>query len=692
MGRMAAVRSVFAAIAIGGAASSSLAQSVRIVDRAEYRNRLRGMWLGECIANWTGIRTEGAREAPPFFTDADWGTLPPGYPPWQVLDFVTHFDPWPADDDTDIEYVYLHLLDHHQTNRLSPSQIRDGWVEHINSYIWVSNVASRELMGLGILPPATTHAQGLTHGITWTLDYSLMIDAQLTTEIFGALCPGMPGRALEMAELPIRTTARGYAAQASQVFVVMYSLAAIAPAELSPRDRMLWLYRESRKFIPDGSKAADVMDFVLAEYLASPDVNDWEHTRDRCYARYCIPGPDNPGFIYRGWYESSINFATGLIAMLYGEGDYRRTVQIGTLSGWDSDNGTATMGGLIGLLIGEAGIRAQFAEPLSSNYWISRTRDSMPDYVPGQPWEDRFELMADRMLAIVDREVVDAGGRVALMPEEGLPAFGSLGGYLLPPGGAGDGLSPAAARAQNPQIRLQNRGASARLTAQGGTATASCSVSCSPVCCYGTWDVSHIANGYELDYRGLEDPGTGRAMFSTQGCGLVPGTPISLQVVYDRPLLTERIRFFEGDHFYSTTHKGGWFETLSLELQIGGLWLPTAFEFSEPLDPLRRFQIIDLILDTPLEITGIRISGSGSASHDATESFITCLELEALAPQTLPAGPSYDLNADGEIDVEDLYHWMVGPIDLNADGATDVLDAELLRHAIRWGEVGRMQR
>ena len=690
------VRLAFAAAVLAGgiAAPPAHAQSVRVLDRADYLERVRGLWLAECIANWTGLQTEGRRIFPPFMTDADWGTTPAGYPPGFILGFVTWGNPWGADDDTDIEYVYLHLHTLHEAQRLTPDQIRDGWIAHINSYIWVSNVASRELMSRGVRPPATVLAQNLAHGMTWSLDYSLMIDAQLTTELFGALCPGMPERALAMADLPIRTTAHGHAALASQAYVIMYSLALTAPRDLHGADLTLWLHRESRKFIPDGSKAADIMDFVLADYLANPDHDNWERTRDLCYERYIALGPANPGFLYRDWYESSINFATGLTALLYGEGDYRKTVRIGTLSGWDSDNGTATMGGLIGLLVGEAGIRAQFAEPLSSNFWISRTRDNMPDFVPGQPWEDTFDMMALRMRDIADREVLDAGGRVALTAAAGLPWFGADGGYLLPPGGAGDGLLPADARAANPLLRLTQRSANNRVRAEGGLVSAACSVSCFPdPAWYGSPNIALIGNGFEHDFAGLEELGGRRGMFSTLGCGFAPGTPISLSVTYDRDVAVDRVRFIEGDHFLDTPHKGGWFESLSLELRIAGVWTPAEFTLSEPLDVARPFQIIDFVLPATTSASGIRISGPASASNGATQAFVTCLELDAFAPEPLPpAAVTYDLNADGLIDPEDLFAWVAAPTDLNADGTADVQDAELLRDAVRWGEPGSMGR
>ena len=36
------------------------------ISRAEYHEKLQGFWLGECIANWTGLRTEGVKKPLPF--------------------------------------------------------------------------------------------------------------------------------------------------------------------------------------------------------------------------------------------------------------------------------------------------------------------------------------------------------------------------------------------------------------------------------------------------------------------------------------------------------------------------------------------------------------------------------------------------------------------------------------------------
>ncbi len=239
------------------------------LDRAAYAERLRAMWIGACLANWTGLRTEGVRIERPFFTDEDWGK-PLGRDGARI-EFV-FLDPWQADDDTDIEYVYLHLMTEARRLFLSPRQIRDGWRAHINDFIWVSNRRARDLMERGALPPATSHPARNPD--------ALQIDAQLTTEIFGALAPGMPELALRIADLPIRTTAHGSAAHAAQFHVLLFSLAATVDPKKPRQEEIVRIVREARSYLPDRSKATDVIDFVLSAYLSADNTHDWESVRD----------------------------------------------------------------------------------------------------------------------------------------------------------------------------------------------------------------------------------------------------------------------------------------------------------------------------------------------------------------------------------------------------------------------------
>ena len=130
--------------------------------------------------------------------------------------------------------MYQHLI-YNNSSILTSEQIRDGWLNHIKeeeeNYLWVSNQKAFDLMKQGILPPKTSSVNLNEH-------YE-MIDAQLTTEIFGLFAPGREDFALKMSYLPIRTTARDNAAWISEFYVLMHSLASKVDNNLSMKDKLM---------------------------------------------------------------------------------------------------------------------------------------------------------------------------------------------------------------------------------------------------------------------------------------------------------------------------------------------------------------------------------------------------------------------------------------------------------------------
>lgn len=395
------------------------------ISRSKYEKQLHGFWLGQSIANWTGLSTEMVRVSPPFFTDNDWGkVIEPAV--WGtfaahtgVIDFYlpSSDQVWGSDDDTDIEYLYQFLLERNKAIFLTPETIRDGWLHHIYSeseaplsrnnfvkenYLWVSNQRAYQLMEKGLVPPETSIPKNNSD--------SLMIDAQLTTEIFGLFAPGRPDIALEMAHLPVRVSAIGIAEQIAKFYVVMHSYAAIVPNKLSLKEQTRWLAEKARNALPNASSAAKIFDFVHQFHANSSDGDNWEEARDAVYERY--QKQTNDGYEYQGGFDAGINFAASLVSLFYGEGDIRRTIQIGTLAGWDSDNPTATWGGLLGFLLGVKGVDLAFQrKDLPEAYWISRTRRNFPDRTPNSDGEDKFSFMAKRALPIVDRVVQYTRGK-----------------------------------------------------------------------------------------------------------------------------------------------------------------------------------------------------------------------------------------------------------------------------------------
>ena len=377
----------------------------------EYRDKLKGFWLGQCIANMTGLVTEmdkigniGEIKTGKFYTSEDWGKLdqPSIFSPnksselSKTIDFVFEQDGmWPADDDTDIEYMYQELLLNYKTSFLSPDQIRDGWINHIKqkeeNFLWVSNQKAFDLMNEGYVPPKTSDPK--------LNEYYDMIDAQLTTEIFGILSPGRPDIALKMAELPILTTARYNAKWISDFYVSMYSLSTTLNLNQDIRENIFSIADISSKLLPDSSYASKMYKFVKLEY---ENGRSWEEARDNIYERYQVNSEDgyditSKNLYCNGCFSAGINFAASLISLFWGGGDIKETIKIGTLAGWDSDNPTSTWGGMLGFIIGKKAVEKEFGRSFSDKYFIHRTRQNFNKGI------DDFESMAEKGIKVISR-------------------------------------------------------------------------------------------------------------------------------------------------------------------------------------------------------------------------------------------------------------------------------------------------
>ena len=304
--------------------------------------------------------------------------------------------------------MYQYLLHSNKTSMLTGEQISDGWLKHIKleeeNFLWVSNQRAFDLMNEGMLPPNTSLPKNNEH-------YE-MIDAQLTTEIFGLFAPSRPDVALKMAKLPIQTTSRENAQWISEFYVIMHSLTSNVDQNTPIKEQVLWMADEARKRLPNKSYSAKMYDFVKNKYDANIP---WEQTRYALYKRYQVEQQDgynitSKNLYCNGCFAAGINFGSSIISLLYGEGDLKSTIKIGTLAGWDSDNPTATWGGLLGFMVGKDRIENAFGTKFSEKFNIHRTRKNFPNngiYT--------FSEMAKIGIDIIDRVVLEEiGGGVDL--------------------------------------------------------------------------------------------------------------------------------------------------------------------------------------------------------------------------------------------------------------------------------------
>ncbi len=328
-----------------------------------YLDKVHGAWLAIMVANHTGLPYEGQYLAEPG--------------PAHNIELAL-LDQWSTDDDTAVEWVDLHIL---ETHGLDPTyaQIRDEWVDHLNHDIWVSTLRARELMAEGVIPPDTGSAVLNPEGV-WS------IDAQLQTELFGLIAPGLPDQATRRATYFARVTNSGLAVDVSAFYATMYALAFFesdVPA----------LIATAQTHFPADSPANQIVDNVIAWHQRYP--TDWRQTRALIKAAY----DDDPM-----WWASKVNFAGTMMALLYGAGDLRQTLTIAALAGWDADNNMTTAAGLLGLIHGYQNLPDSM-RTASDVYYNEDVTGDLPRY-------QTISEIAARTQALAEQVIEQAGGRV----------------------------------------------------------------------------------------------------------------------------------------------------------------------------------------------------------------------------------------------------------------------------------------
>jgi ADP-ribosylglycohydrolase len=325
-----------------------------------YYDKALGSWMGQMIGNILGLPTEGK-----FIEEPN-------------PEYVTYYPNVPTgaftDDDTSMEWVFLHMLEEHGLE-LTYTQVREEWMEHINDAIWVANARARKLMDEGYVPPDTGSKKLNEH---WGA-----IDAQIECELFGVINPGMGQRAYEMARWFARVTNDDYAVEAAAFYAVMFSYAFFesdVPA----------IVNMALTKIPRSSLTWEVVSDVIRWHGEFPD---WRDTRGKIWEKYGR----------YGWLSSPLNLASVVMALLYGNGDFDLSVMIAVAAGWDNDCNAATTAGLLGLIVGESGIHDRWKAPLMDTY-KNTNRDNLPD--------EKISNIALRTQAVAETAILAYGGAV----------------------------------------------------------------------------------------------------------------------------------------------------------------------------------------------------------------------------------------------------------------------------------------
>jgi ADP-ribosylglycohydrolase len=377
-------------------------QSLKKISEDELRDKISGYWIGQCVGNYMGFPFEGTytEDPVPVFVDRyyqfdDDSSLVinrndiRGY----CLLMTNWLEGAFSDDDTDIEFVTLHAIEKYGLD-INYSEITEMWKSHINRKIWCANRTARDLMSKGFIPPATGSK---ANNENW-----YQIDPQLVNEIWSMVYPGMLKKSSGRAEWAARITNDDWGTHPTIAYAVMYS-AAIFEKDVNK------LVDIASTYIPENSPFKKGMQDVIAWHKQN---DDWRKTRKLIFDKYYSYKSDG--------YEapvsevsSLINGLFGIMAVLYGDGDFIRTTGIAVSAGMDCDNQAATCAGLIGVIKGASAIPSRLTLGLSdkpswktpfNDTYINFTRDDLPVYT-------KISDIVNRILKIAVEDILSNGGK-----------------------------------------------------------------------------------------------------------------------------------------------------------------------------------------------------------------------------------------------------------------------------------------
>lgn len=335
----------------------SLRKSYRLeksVDKSGLQSKIEGAWTGRICGCLLGKTIEGIRlnELIPFLQETD------NYPlhryiyrsdvteeickkysyPFYHRAYADKIDGMPADDDTNYTVLAQIVVDRHGRDFTS-ADIARAWTElqGKNSYFTAERVAYCNLMK-GYTPPASAKHKN---------PFREWIGAQIRGDYFGYINPGDPETAAQMAfkDASISHVKNG-------IYGEMFVAAALAAAAVTEDAKEI--IRVGLSQIPYTSRFYASICDVLERY-------DRGESAESVFCHIQSVWKDTDGHC---WCHTISNAMIVTAALLYGAGDYGKSICLAVGAGFDTDCNGATVGSIVGMAKGIDGVPQYWRQPI----------------------------------------------------------------------------------------------------------------------------------------------------------------------------------------------------------------------------------------------------------------------------------------------------------------------------------------
>lgn len=329
--RAAALLAVSACLVLAPAAPAK--EPPRRMSRAELLDRIRGGWAGQMIGVAFGAPTE-------FKSNGKIGEWDLTWKPGMLANTIHQ-------DDLYVEMTFAKVMDDVGLDATSADYgraFRDS-----KYHLWHANAGARRLLNQGLLPPWSGHPKYNIHAND--------IDFQIEADFIGLMSPGLPRFSNRYCDRVGRVMNHGDGLYGGMFVCGMYSAAFF---ESAPRR----VVEAGLACIPARSTYARMIQDLLDQSARHP--SDWRKVWQLIQDRWdrddaCPDGALQPFNI-----DASLNGAYIAFGLLFGDGDFLKTMEISTRCGQDSDCNPSSAAGVLGVMHGFARVPDLFKAELAT--------------------------------------------------------------------------------------------------------------------------------------------------------------------------------------------------------------------------------------------------------------------------------------------------------------------------------------
>ena len=306
-------------ILLAAGMTGSLQSPTRRITRQVLEDKIRGGWAGQMIGVSYGAPTEFNYLGKIIEREIPWS-------PERVENSLHQ-------DDLYVDMTLAEVLDRAGLDATT-EQYGEAFKE--TKYpLWHANASARRNLNRGLKAPLSGHPRYNVHAND--------IDFQIEADFIGLMTPGLPQIANDFADRVGHVMNYGDGVYGGMFVSGMYAAAFF---ETDPH-RIVEL---GLACLPARSGYAQTIGDLLALHQQYP--NDWKEAWRRINEKWDRDDPCTEGAMHPFNIDARLNGAYVALGLLYGDGDFGRTIEISTRAGQDSDCNPASAAGVLGVVLG----------------------------------------------------------------------------------------------------------------------------------------------------------------------------------------------------------------------------------------------------------------------------------------------------------------------------------------------------